>query len=325
MEIFMQQNRTTMNLLILHGFGDLQELRFFIFPLFLGIYGITMVGNFLILISVSVDKKLHTPMYFFIGNLSFLELWYTSNITPKMLVDLLRKDKTISLTGCIIQLYIFCALGTVECFLLLLMSYDRYLAICNPLHYAKSMNWNCCLKLTAGTWLWGFLLAAGLNIIVSTSLTLCGPNQVDHFFCDLTPLLKLSCSDIHLAEVAIFVACFAVSLVPFLLTITSYVSIILTIFKIPSSSGKKKAFSTCSSHLIVVSSFYGTLGITYAVSIGTQSVELNKILSLLYTVLTPMFNPIVYSLRNKEVKETLRMLLSKALDFINWSNAMQQY
>ncbi|XP_061448011.1 olfactory receptor 10A2-like [Rhineura floridana] len=319
-----QQNRTV-NLLILLSFGDLKELQFLIFPLFLGIYGITTVGNVLVLIAVSVDKRLHTPMYFFLSNLSFLELWYTSNITPKMLVDLLRKNKTISLAGCIIQLYVFCALGTVECFLLLLMSYDRYLAICSPLHYAKLMNWNYCLKLTAGTWLWAFLLAAGLNFIIFTSLTLCGPNRVDHFFCDVTPLLKLSCSDTYLAEVAIFVACFAVSLVPFLLTITSYVNIILTIFKIPSSSGKKKAFSTCSSHLIVVSSFYGTLGITYAVSVGTQSVELNKTLSLLYTVLTPMFNPIVYSLRNKEVKETLSTLLSKVSAFINRSNATQQY
>uniref|UniRef100_A0A8D2IR58 Olfactory receptor n=1 Tax=Varanus komodoensis TaxID=61221 RepID=A0A8D2IR58_VARKO len=276
------------------------------------IYAITMVGNSLILIAVSVDKRLHTPMYFFLGNLSFLEVWYTSNITPKMLMDLLKKEKTISLVGCITQLYVFCALGTVECFLLLLMSYDRYLAICNPLHYAKVMNWNFCYTLSAATWLLGFLLAAGLNFIVTTSLTLCGPNQVDHFFCDLTPLLKLSCSDTHPAEVAIFVACFAVSLAPFLLTITSYSYILFTILNIPSSSGKKKAFSTCSSHLIVVSTFYGTLGITYAVSIGTESVELNKMLSLFYTVLTPMLNPIVYSLRNKEVKNTLKKLLSKA-------------
>ncbi|KAM6448890.1 olfactory receptor 11L1-like [Liasis olivaceus] len=287
-----------------------------IFSLFLGIYVITLVGNTLILVAVSLDKRLHTPMYFFLGNLSFLEVWYTTNISPKMLVDLLRKEKDISLPACIIQLYIFCALGTVECFLLLLMSYDRYLAICNPLNYAKLMNWNYCFKLTADTWFGGFLLAAVLNFIVSTSLTICGSNHVDHFFCDLTPLLKLSCSDTHIAEMTIFVACFAVSLIPFLLTIMSYVYIIMTIFKIPSSSGKRKAFSTCGSHLIVVGTFYGTLGITYAISIGTQSVELNKMLSLLYTVLTPMLNPIVYSLRNKEVKETLSKLLNKISAFI---------
>ncbi|XP_053120503.1 olfactory receptor 11A1-like [Hemicordylus capensis] len=306
-----ERNGITTNQLILLGFGDLEELQLLLFPLFLGIYAITMVGNFLILIGVSVDKRLHTPMYFFLGNLSFLEIWYTSNITPRMLVDLLRKDKTMSMAGCIIQLYIFCALGTVECFLLLLMSYDRYLAICSPLHYAKVMNWNCCYKLTAGTWLWGFLLAAGLNFIVCTSLTLCGPTHIEHYYCDLTPLLKLSCSDTHIAEVAIFVACFIVSLFPFSLTISSYFNIIWTVLKIPSSSGKRKAFSTCSSHLIIVSTFYGTLGTTYAVSIGTESVELNKMLSLLYTVLTPMFNPIVYSLRNKEVKLALSKLLGK--------------
>ncbi|XP_077169507.1 olfactory receptor 10A2-like [Paroedura picta] len=318
-----QRNGTATSLLILVGFGDLQELQLLLFPLFLTVYLITLVGNFLILIVVSVDNKLHTPMYFFLGNLSLLEIWYTANITPKMLVDLLRKEKTISLASCFIQLYIFCALGTVECFLLLLMSYDRYLAICNPLHYAKSMNWNCCFKLTAGTWIWGFLLAAGLNFIVSTSLTLCGPNEVDHFFCDLTPLLKLSCSDTHIAEVAIFVACFAVSLFPFLLTIASYINIISTILKIPSSSGKSKAFSTCSSHLTIVTIFYGTLGITYSISVGTQSVELNKILSLLYTILTPMFNPIVYSLRNKEVKEVLSKLLGKISAPSYWTKAIQ--
>ncbi|XP_048372524.1 olfactory receptor 10A7-like [Sphaerodactylus townsendi] len=306
-----------MNLLILLGFGTLQEWQLLMFPLFLAVYLITLVGNFLILVVISMDKKLHTPMYFFLGNLSFLEIWYTANLTPKMLVDLLRKEKIISLTGCFIQLYIFCALGTVECFLLLLMSYDRYLAICNPLHYAKMMDWSYCFKLAAGTWLWGFLLAAGLNYIVATSLTLCGPNQVDHFFCDLTPLLKLSCSDTHPAEMAIFVACFAVSLFPFLLTITSYIKIISTILKIPSSSGKVKAFSTCSSHLTIVTIFYGMLGVTYSVSIGTQSVELNKILSLLYTVLTPLFNPIVYSLRNKEVQEVLTKFLRKGSVFSN--------
>lgn len=311
MDAFRQRNETTVNHLILFGFGNLRELQFLLFPLLFGAYGVTMAGNILILIAISIDKRLHTPMYFFLGNLSFLEIWYTSNITPKMLADLLSKDKSISLEGCIIQLYTFCALGTVECFLLLLMSYDRYLAICNPLHYAFLMSWSHCLKLTASTWLWGFLLAAGLNFIVSISLTLCGPSLIDHYFCDLTPLLKLSCSDTHPAEVTIFVACFTVSLVPFLLTITSYANIILMVLKSSSSCRKSKAFSTCSSHLIVVTTFYGTLGTTYAVSIGTQSVELNKTLSLLYTVITPMLNPIIYSLRNKEVKEALSKLLGK--------------
>ncbi|XP_067326626.1 olfactory receptor 11A1-like [Anolis sagrei] len=314
-----------MTFLILRGFGNLQELQFLIFLMFLGIYVLTIIGNSFILVAVFFNRRLHTPMYFFLSNLSFLDIWYTSNITPRMLADLLRKEKSISVTGCMIQLYVFCALGTVECFLLLLMSYDRYLAICNPLHYTKLMNWNICFKLIVCTWLWGFFSAAVLNLIVSSSLTLCGPNHIDHFFCDLTPLLKLSCSDIHLAEVAILVACFAVSLCPFILTITSYVCIILSIFKIPSSSGKKKAFSTCSSHLIVVSTFYGTLGITYAVSTGTESVELNKILSLLYTVLTPMFNPIIYSLRNKEVKETLRKLLNNISATIHESYTIPNY
>ncbi|XP_066485785.1 olfactory receptor 10A7-like [Tiliqua scincoides] len=325
MENFRQKNGTTVNYLIFVGFENLQELQLLLFPLLLGFYGVTMVGNALILIAVSVDKRLHTPMYFFLGNLSFLEIWYTSNITPRMLMDLLREDKNISLAGCIIQLYIFCALGTVECFLLLLMSYDRYLAICNPLHYAQLMNWSHCLKLTVGTWLWGFLSAAGLNFIVTIPLTLCGPNLIDHYFCDLTPLLKLSCSDTYPAEVTIFVACFAVSLVPFLFTIISYVNIILMVVKSPSSCRKSKAFSTCSSHLIVVTTFYGTLGTTYAVSIGMQSVQLNKTLSLLYIVITPMLNPIIYSLRNKEVKEALSKLLGKVSTLPIWAKASHKH
>ncbi|XP_042329629.1 olfactory receptor 11A1-like [Sceloporus undulatus] len=318
-------NRTTMNFLMLCGFGNLQDHHLYFFPLFFGIYCITIMVNSLIVIAVSINKRLHTPMYFLLGNLSFLEIWYTSNIAPKMLVDSLRKEKIISVTGCIIQLYIFCALATAECFLLLLMSYDRYLAICNPLHYTKLMSWTYCIKLTICTWLWGFLSAAALNLIVFTSLTLCGPNHIDHFFCDLTSLLKLSCSDTHVAEVAVFVACFVVTLCPFLLTITSYAYIISTVIKIPSSSGKKKAFSTCSSHLIVVSTFYGTLGLTSVVSIGTESAELNKILSLLYIVLTPMFNPIVYSLRNKEVKETLSKLFRNVSASINLWNVTRKY
>ncbi|XP_030403436.1 olfactory receptor 10A2-like [Gopherus evgoodei] len=319
------ENETIVGTLILLGFDDLHDLQIFLFPLFFMVYLATTTGNILIIITVSADRSLHTPMYFFLGNLSFLEILYTSNIAPRMLVDLLRQDKCISFTSCITQLYVFCALGTVECFLLMLMSYDRYLAICQPLHYADSMNWNLCIKLAAGIWVWGFLLAAVLQLLLEKSLTLCGPNEIDHFFCDLTPLLKLSCSDTYMVKVAIFVSCCIVPLIPFLLTITSYIHILLAVLKIPSKRGKQRTFSTCSSHLIVVTTFYGTLTVTYIVSTGSQSIHLNKILSLLYVFVTPLFNPIVYSLRNKEVKEALRKLISKIIPFPDWSNIPHQF
>ncbi|XP_006039364.2 olfactory receptor 10A7-like [Alligator sinensis] len=311
------ENETVVDILVLLGFEDRHELQIFLFPLFLTLYLASMVGNILIITIVSADRNLRTPMYFFLGNLSVLEVLYSSNITPRMLMDLLRHDKYISFGGCILQLYIFCALGTVECFLLMLMSYDRYLAICNPLHYADLMNWTLSVKLAVGTWVWGLLLAAGLLLILGKSLTLCGPNEINHYFCDLTPLLKLSCSDTFMVEVAIFVSAGVVSLIPFLLTITSYIHILLIVIKLPSKSGKSKAFSTCSSHLIVVTAFYGTLTITYGASTRTQTVDLNKILSLMYTVVTPLFNPIVYSLRNNEVKEALKRFLIKV---IHWQN-----
>uniref|UniRef100_K7EWG5 Olfactory receptor n=1 Tax=Pelodiscus sinensis TaxID=13735 RepID=K7EWG5_PELSI len=307
------ENVTITDTLILLGFKDLQDLQIFLFLLFSVVYLMTTVGNILIIITVSANRSLHTPMYFFLSNLSCLEILYTSNIIPRMLVDLLREEKCISFTGCIIQLYIFCALGTTECYFLMLMSYDRYLAICHPLHYADLMKRNLCIQLAAGTWFWGFLLGAVLHLLLAKSLTLCGPNEIDHFFCDLTPLLQLSCSDTYTVEVAIFISCCLVALGPFLLTITSYIHILRAVFKIPSKSGKQKAFSTCSSHLIVVTTFYGTLTVTYVMSTATQSTHLNKILSLLYIVVTPLFNPIVYSLRNKEVKEALRKHLKLPL------------
>ncbi|XP_034646090.1 olfactory receptor 11A1-like [Trachemys scripta elegans] len=305
-------NKTAIEFILL-GFGNLPELQVLLFLLFSVIYTVTMVGNILIIILVVIDQHLHTPMYFFLGNLSCLETCYTSTILPRMLVSLLTGDRTISFRGCIIQFYIFGVLVTTECFLLSVMSYDRYLAICKPLHYGAHMNGKFCALLVAGSWINGFL-AITMTTSLMSQLPFCG-SKIDHFFCDFTPMVKLSCSDTRLIEFWGFVLSTVCSLPPFLLTVTSYLCIITSILRIPSTTERQKAFSTCSSHLIVVTTFYGTLIIVYLLPKTKILRDLNKVFSIFYTVLTPLVNPLIYSLRNKEVKKALRKAVSKFMDF----------
>ncbi|XP_026514722.1 olfactory receptor 6N1-like [Terrapene carolina triunguis] len=305
-----RRNQTVVTEFIFLGFGDLPDLQILLFLMFLVIYMATVTGNILITALVVADQHLHTPMYFFLGNLSCLETCYTSTILPQMLASLLTGDKTISFSGCITQLYFFCALAATECFLLAAMSYDRYLAICKPLHYSALMNTRFCLLLAAGSWLNG-CLATAIFVLFMSHLIFCGPNEIDHFFCDLIPLIKLSCSDTHLIILLDFVLACVFTLPPFLLTLTSYVCILTTILRIPSTTGRQKAFSTCSSHLIVVTIYYGTLMIVYMLPNRDTLSFLNKVLSLSYTVLTPLVNPLIYSLRNREVKEALSKAVSK--------------
>ncbi|XP_065419146.1 olfactory receptor 11A1-like [Chrysemys picta bellii] len=304
-----EDNRTVITEFILLGFGNLPELQILLFLVFLVIYTVTMFGNVLIIVLVVADQHLHTPMYFFLGNLSCLETCYTSTILPRMLASLLTGDRTISVSGCFAQFYCFCSLATTECYLLAAMSYDRYLAICKPLRYAALMNGRLFLQLTAGSWMSGFLICVIMMCFMS-QLTFCGPNEIDHFFCDFSPMLKLSCSDTSMIALVCFILAFLDLPCPFLLTVTSYVCIIATILKIPSTTGRQKAFSTCSSHLIVVTLFYGTIMIVYMIPKSSNLRALNKVFSVFYTVLTPMLNPLIYSLRNKEVKEALRKVIS---------------
>ncbi|KAM7150880.1 olfactory receptor 10A7-like [Macrochelys suwanniensis] len=308
------ENQTTITKFILLGFGNLPELQILLFLLFLVSYFVTMVGNILIFALVVGDQQLHTPMYFFLGNLSCLEICYTSTILPRMLASLLTGDKTISFRGCIVQMYFFGSLGATECYLLAAMSYDRYLAICKPLHYATLMNSRFCLLLAAGSWVSAFL-AISIIVLLVSQLTFCGPNEIDHFFCDLTPVLKLSRTDTRRMELTTFIFASIFTLPPFLLTVISYVAIIATILRISSATGKQKAFSTCSSHLMVVTAFYGTLTIVYVLPRNDILRDLNKVFSVFYTVLTPLLNPLIYSLRNREVKEGLRKGLSKFVLF----------
>ncbi|XP_003420905.1 olfactory receptor 11A1-like [Loxodonta africana] len=295
---------------IMLGFGDLKKLGPFLFLVLGIVYLATISGNLLLVVLVSTQQGLQTPMYFFLANLSCLEVCYTSNIAPRMLMDLLRENKVISMVGCIIQLYFFGALGSTECYLLAVMSYDRYLAVCRPLHYPTLMHGMMCVGLVIGSWVSGFTVAAAFQAAMVSSLTFCGDNEIDHFFCDLEPLQKLSCSDPHLVSLVCMSLTVLVTLAPFGLTLASYWRILSTVLHIPSMTGRQKAFSTCSSHLVVVTLFYGTLILVYAVPLAGQVPALNKTFSLLYTVVTPMFNPLIYSLKNKNVKEALRKLRS---------------
>ncbi|XP_032621592.2 olfactory receptor 10A7-like [Chelonoidis abingdonii] len=306
------RNQTSISEFILLGFGNLPELQLLLFLLFLAIYIMTVAGNILIVVLVVTDQHLHTPMYFFLGNLSCLETCYSSSILPRMLASLLTGDRTISVRTCIMQYYFFSFLAGVECCLLSAMSYDRYLAICKPLHYTALMNGRFCLQLAAGSWING-LLASNIMTSLMSQLSFCGPNEVDHFFCDFAPVKKLSCGDTRLMDLLAFILASIFTLPPFLLTVASYVCIIATILSVPSTTRRQKAFSTCSSHLIVVTLFYGTLMIVYMLPDTDALKVLNKVFSIFYTILTPMVNPLIYSLRNREVKEALKRAVNAFL------------
>ncbi|XP_058391094.1 olfactory receptor 10C1-like [Diceros bicornis minor] len=307
---YMGSRNTTMMVteFIILGFGDLKELGPLLFLVFGIVYLATASGNFLLMVLVSTQRGLQTPMYFFLANLSCLEVCYTSNVVPRMLVDLLRENRVISMVACIIQLYFFGALGSTECYLLAVMSYDRYLAVCRPLHYPTLMHGTICVGLVIGSWVSGFTVAAAFQVAMVSSFTFCGGNEIDHFFCDLKPLQKLSCSDPHLVNLVCVSLTALVTLAPFGLTLASYWRILSTVLHIPSMTGRQKVFSTCSSHLVVVTLFYVTLILVYAVPFAGEVPVLNKIFSLLYTVVTPMCNPLIYSLKNKDVKEALKKL-----------------
>ncbi|XP_039353527.1 olfactory receptor 5V1-like [Mauremys reevesii] len=316
MEKAEERNQTPIVEFILLGFGNVPEMQPLLFLVFLVIYIVTVSGNILIIALVVTDQHLHIPMYFFLGNLSCLEACYTSTILPRLLTSLLTGDRTISVKGCIVQLYSFATLSTTECLLLTAMSYDRYLAICNPLRYAALMNARVCFQLVAGSWISSFLGCTIVNIFLF-QLTFCDSKEIDHFFCDFSPMIKLSCGHTQTLQLVTFTIAAIGTFVPFLLTLTSYICIITTILRIPSTTGRQKTFSTCSSHLIVVTVFYGTLITVYVVPTANTPKVLQKIFSVFYTVLTPMTNPIIYSLRNKEVNGSLRKAIHKLAAFRN--------
>ncbi|XP_006117926.2 olfactory receptor 6F1-like [Pelodiscus sinensis] len=275
-------------------------------------YILTIVGNVSIIALVWTHQRLHTPMYFFLCNLSFLEIWYTTACVPKAIGIMLGTSQTVSFTACLLQLFFLLSMGSTECFLLATMAYDRYLAICHPLRYSTLMNSTFSVQLAFLSWLCGFVAISVLAALIST-LSFCGPTVINHFLCDIDSWMVLSCTNTRLVEVATFIVSIIVVVVSCAITVVSYIYIISTILRIPSAQGRKKAFSTCSAHLTVVSIWYGSTIFLYVKPTAQNSLDLNKTINVFNTIVTPLLNPFIYTLRNKEVKEALGKTVRRML------------
>ncbi|KAM4696262.1 olfactory receptor 6Q1-like [Rhinophrynus dorsalis] len=302
-------NRTTVTTFQLVGFSGSREYQFSIFALFLLIYVATVLENLIIVALVLHDSKLQKPMYVFLGNLSFLEIWYISVTLPNFLANMLTGNRGISYSGCITQLFIFTFLGATECFLLAAMAYDRYVAICNPLRYTLIMQERYVFCILIASWMSGFFTPV-LPIWFMTQMDFCGPNQVDHYFCDVSPLVRLACGNIKLKQLVDFIVSLTVLMSSLSVICVSYSCITWTIMKISSSHGRNKAVSTCTSHLSVVCIFYGSMSFTYMRVAESTPFSTNKLVSVFYSVLTPVLNPVIYTLRNEDVKFALRKTLT---------------
>ncbi|XP_010606668.1 olfactory receptor 8H1 [Fukomys damarensis] len=305
-----RRNSTDMPDFILMGLTDSAETQLVLSVLFLLIYLITVLGNSGMILIIRLDPQLHTPMYFFLTHLSFLDLNYSSVITPKTLQNLLTSTKSISFLGCFTQMFFFIVFVAAEGFILSSMAYDRYVAICRPLHYPVIMSPRLCWSLLSGCYVMGFAYSTVIEISM-TRLHFCNSNVIQHFFCDTSPILALSCSNTYEAEITIFI-CAGSNLLLSLSTISaSYLSILSTILKINSTAGKKKAFSTCASHLLGVTIFYSSTIFTYLKPKTSYSLGRDQVASVFYTIVIPMLNPLIYSLRNKEVKNAALRVLKK--------------
>ncbi|XP_063115840.1 olfactory receptor 2B2 [Cavia porcellus] len=296
---------------VLLGFSDRPWLALPLFVVFLVSYVLTIFGNTAIILVSRLDAKLHTPMYFFLTNLSLLDLCYTTSTVPQMLVNICSSRKVISYGGCVAQLFIFLALGSTECLLLGVMSFDRFVAICRPLHYSVIMHQRLCLQLAAASWLSGFSNSL-LQSTWTLQMPLCGHREVDHFFCEVPALLKLSCVDTTANEAELFFISVLFLLIPVILILVSYAFIGRAVLRMQSVEGRRKAFGTCGSHLIVVTLFYGTAIYMYLQPPSPASKDRGKMVSLFYGIITPMLNPLIYTLRNKEVKGAFRRLMARA-------------
>ncbi|XP_004458053.2 olfactory receptor 4B1-like [Dasypus novemcinctus] len=274
---------------------------------FLPVYLATVVGNGLIVLTVSISKSLHSPMYFFLSYLSLAEISYSSTVVPKFISDLLTKIKTISLEGCLTQIFFFHFFGVTETLLLVVMAYDRYVAICKPLHYMTIMSHQLCQVLAAGSWLGGFIHSI-IQILITIQLPFCGPNVIDHYFCDLQPLFKLACTDTFVEGVIVLANSGLIGLCSFLILVCSYITILVHL-RNHSAEGRRKALSTCASHIMVVILFFGPVIFLYMRPSSTFTED--KLVAVFYTVITPMLNPIIYTLRNAEVKNAMRRLWCK--------------
>ncbi|XP_048372556.1 olfactory receptor 12D2-like [Sphaerodactylus townsendi] len=293
--------------------GLTKDHQLILFILFLLLYVTSLLGNGVILTVTLAEPRLHTPMYFFLGHLSFLDIFYTTVTVPKMLSGFLKVNQTITSLECLTQLHFFHFLGSSEAVLLSVMAFDRYVAICNPLRYTVIMNKRVCFLLVGATWCIGFFHAL-IHTVVTSQLWFCGPNRVHHFFCDIKPLLKLACSSITLNLTLLNAVTGSMGLGTFFLTLLSYIYIVsFLFFKVKSSQSRWKAFSTCASHLTVVTVFYIPILSNYMLASADGSSEREMIITLLYSVVTPVLNPLIYTLRNEEVKSALKKILSRKL------------
>ncbi|KAM9061250.1 olfactory receptor 11G2-like [Sarcophilus harrisii] len=298
----------SVNEFVLLGFPGSWEIQIFLFSLFSVTYILTLIGNMSIICAVSLDQRLHTPMYILLANFSFLEIWYVTSTVPNMLANFLSDNKIISFTGCFLQFYFFFSMGTTETFFLSAMAYDRYLAICRPLHYPTIMTTHLCTGLVIFGWSCGFVLFL-IPVVLISQLSYCGPNIIDHFVCDPVPLMALSCSKAHTTKLiySTFNTIFMIG--TFIFILISYALVIISVLRIPSAAGKHKIFSTCASHLAVVILFFGSVMMMYVRSGSEQPVGFQKVVTLFYSVVTPLINPLIYSLRNKDMKAALRKIL----------------
>ncbi|KAM6466088.1 olfactory receptor 5AP2-like [Liasis olivaceus] len=309
----MKTNQTTVTEFILVGFMDHPELQIPLFIFFLVIYLITLVGNTGIIILTRIDARLHTPMYFFLRNLSIIDIGFSTTIAPKLLTTFLIEHATISFTGCTTQFFFFVIFVTTEGCLLAVMAYDRFTAICNPLLYFVIMSKKFCILLVIAAYTCGFA-SSTVHTIFIFNLNFCRPkNIINHFFCDVPPMLQLSCSDAHIVRFVHFILSTAIALTTFLTVLMSYIAIVIAILKISSAQGRYKAFSTCASHLTTVTIFFGTIIFMYIRPGSNFSMDEDKVISVFYTLVISSLNPLIYSLRNREMKDAISRMLDKII------------
>ncbi|XP_012506031.1 PREDICTED: olfactory receptor 2A12 [Propithecus coquereli] len=306
----MESNQTWIMEVILLGFQADPALELLLFGVFLLFYSFTLMGNGIIWGLICTDSRLHTPMYFFLAHLAIVDMSYASSTVPKMLANLVMHTKTISFGPCIFQTFLYLAFAVTECMILVVMSYDRYVAICHPLQYTLIMSWRVCIILASTCWIFSFVLAL-VHVTLILRLPFCGPQKINHFFCQIMSVFKLACADTRLNQVVLFTGSVFVLVGPLCLVLVSYSCILLAILSIQSGEGCRKAFSTCSSHLCVVGLFFGSAIVMYMAPKSSHSQEQRKLLSLFYSLFNPMLNPLIYSLRNAEVKGAFKRILWK--------------
>ncbi|KAJ7313803.1 hypothetical protein JRQ81_005514 [Phrynocephalus forsythii] len=311
----MDVNHTSMAAFVFLGISHRSDVQAFLFIVFLFMYLFILIGNTVVLVATILDRALHTPMFFFLRHLSLLDICYTSVTLPQMLVHLISERKTISFLGCAIQVFFYMFLGATVCYLLAIMAYDRYLAICHPLHYARFMTRKACLLLISGCWVIGLSISIVQTSLIF-SLPFCGSDIVNHFFCDVPPVVRLHCFNPYTNDMERILIVFLVLITPLTFILISYILIIGAILRMTITDGRRKALGTCSSHLLTVVLFYGTAMFTYLRPSSVYPDPMGNLLCLTYTVAPAMLNPVIYSLRNKQVKEALRNMLAKRTNFV---------